>query len=80
MFTLMTFKSINLLSSPKYLLQILINLTNYVNFIAKLRLSVCKSQKKSGAVPPNPCCSSIDGAVRHLIHKLPGEHCSPENS
>ena len=49
MFTLITFKSIDLLSSPKYLLQILINLTNSVNSIAKLRLSMCKSQKNSGA-------------------------------
>ena len=62
------------------ILQILINLTNYVNSIAKLRLSVCKSQTNLWAVSLNPCCNSIDGAARHLIHKLPGEHCSPENS
>ena len=70
MFTLITFKSINLLSPPKSLLQILINLTNYVKSIAKLRPSVCESQKNSGAVPPNPFFSSINGAARHHIHKL----------
>ena len=31
-------------------------------------------------VKKKPCCSSIDGAVRQLIHKIPGEYCSPENS
>ena len=59
MFILITFKSINLLSSPKSLLSILINLTNYVNWIAKLRLSVCKSQKSSASTKTSSATGPI---------------------
>ena len=44
MFTLITFKSINLLSSTKSYIEIIKNLTNYIDSIgsiAKLRLSMC---------------------------------------
>ena len=57
------------------------NLAKFIDSFAKLRLKACvKVFKNSGAKPPNTCRSSIGSAVCHLIRKLHGEHCSPENS